>query len=1153
MTSRVQMKVFLAGRVAFEANGHAIDQRRFPGRQGRLLFAYLVAEQGRAVPKDELAEALWGEAPPASWETALTVIVSKLRSLLADQGIDGARALSGAFGCYRLELPEGTWVDVMAAGSAARNAEDALAEGDLTQAKESAALAESLTRQLFLPGDEGAWVEGKRRELADVHVRALGLLADACLRSGDALEAAKWAEQATELEPFRETGYRRLMEAHVAAGNRAEALRVYERCRRLLAEELGAYPSPETEAIYRGLLDAPSAQRVATAPRDARPSEAGVVSAPPSDVLRRRRTILALGGAGVLFVVGVVALVLAVVIPKGGSPEASVSSGVGTNAVGALEASSGRIVGSTELEASPSSIAYGQKSVWVTMPNQSSVSRIDPETNTVVQTIGVGNGPTGIAVGGGFVWVANTLDGTVWQIDPRTNGGQVVNKIAAGNSPTGVAFGLGSVWVANSVDRTAVRINPLSGKPDTPIPVDAGADAIAVGDGAVWVTSKTPGVLSRVDPGSGNVTRINVGNGPSAVAAAPGAVWVANSQDATVWRIDPATNRVVGAVTVGEGPSGIAVAPGGAGVWVSNALSGTLSKIDPESGKVVESVPVGDQPQGVAVGAERTYVAVRGATSAHRGGTLTVAVANPPNAYQGGIVKALDPASGYAEAELLTLTNDGLLGYGRSGGADGYRVVPDLAVALPTVSDGGRTYAFQLRPGIRYSTGAVVRPADIRSGIERALLTSGKATPASYLTGIVGATECVAAPKRCDLSKGIVTDAHSNSVTFHLTAPDSDFIYKAALPLADAVPAGTPLDARPPLPATGPYEVAGYDAKRSVIRLVRNPHFRLWSTAAQPAGFPDRIVVRYGYTGEGAVRAVESGGADLTADGPDQTWAPALASSLRTRQSSRLFSAPEAASTAVWLNTRIPPFNDVRVRRALNYAVDRNHLIELAGGPGTAEVGCQVLPPNTEGYRRYCPYTLHPNTAGTYTGPDLARARRLVAASGTKGQPVTVWFFDIPIGRRNGEYIVSVLRSLGYRARLQTVPHPGATWRPNRQAGVGGWASDFPAASNFFVPLFTCRSYTGDLSTNQNWSELCNRHIDAEIARAGALQTIDPPAASRLWTKIDHEITDLAPWVVIRTGIATDFVSDRTGNYTSCWLSYWNGSTTACLDQLWVR
>ena len=98
------------------------------------------------------------------------------------------------------------------------------------------------------------------------------------------------------------------------------------------------------------------------------------------------------------------------------------------------------------------------------MPNQDAVSRIDPTTNTVEQTIAVGNGPTGIAVGGGFVWVANSLDGTVWQIDPQTNGGQVVDKIAVGNGPTGVAYGLGGVWVANSVDRTVVRIDPLTGQ-----------------------------------------------------------------------------------------------------------------------------------------------------------------------------------------------------------------------------------------------------------------------------------------------------------------------------------------------------------------------------------------------------------------------------------------------------------------------------------------------------------------------------------------------------------------------------------------------------------------------------------------------------------------------------------------------------------------
>ena len=258
MIGAFPLKVFLAGRVAVETDGVVIDEERFQGRQGRLFFAYLVAEQGRAVPRDELAEALWGSAPPTSWDKSLTVIASKLRNLLADHGFDGANALTGAFGCYRLALPEGTWVDVIVAANAAQEAEEALAAGDLDEAKTAAALAASLVRQPFLPGEEGTWVEEKRRGLANVRGRALSALADAYLRSGDAPEAAKWAEQTITLEPFRESGYRRLMEAHVAAGNRGEALRVYEQCRTLLAEELGAYPSPETESVYRALLDAPS-------------------------------------------------------------------------------------------------------------------------------------------------------------------------------------------------------------------------------------------------------------------------------------------------------------------------------------------------------------------------------------------------------------------------------------------------------------------------------------------------------------------------------------------------------------------------------------------------------------------------------------------------------------------------------------------------------------------------------------------------------------------------------------------------------------------------------------------------------------------------------------------------------------------------------
>src|SRR5262245_1540180 len=257
MANTLRLRVFLTGRVAVATDGAVIDEAQLGGRQGRLLFAYLVAERSRPVPRDELAEALWGETPPPTRDKALTVIASKLRGALADAGLDGRELLTAAFGCYQLDLPDGTWVDLFAAASSTHDAEVALAAGELDQARTAAESAESLARRPFLPGEDGAWVEQKRRDRAGIRERALSVLADACVRSGAAREAAKWAEELIALSPFREAGYRRLMEAHVAAGNRAEALRVYEQCRQLLAEELGSYPSPETDAIYRGLLEAP--------------------------------------------------------------------------------------------------------------------------------------------------------------------------------------------------------------------------------------------------------------------------------------------------------------------------------------------------------------------------------------------------------------------------------------------------------------------------------------------------------------------------------------------------------------------------------------------------------------------------------------------------------------------------------------------------------------------------------------------------------------------------------------------------------------------------------------------------------------------------------------------------------------------------------
>src|SRR5207253_1700431 len=257
-------------------------------------------------------------------------------------------------GCYRLDLPEESWIDVVVAANAAKEAEGALAAGKLERAKVSAALAASLVRQPFLPGEEGTWVEEKRRQLAEVRGGALSVLADACLRSGDAREAAEWAEQAIALEPFRETGYRRLMEAHAAAGNRAEALRVYERCRRLLADELGAYPSPETESIYRGLLAAPA--RPEPQPAEAAPLAAGARAHAALGVapatLRGRRLML----ASVALIVVLALAGAAVLVARRGS---SGLAAIAPDSIAVVAPSRHAVVADIALHTRPAAIAYG--------------------------------------------------------------------------------------------------------------------------------------------------------------------------------------------------------------------------------------------------------------------------------------------------------------------------------------------------------------------------------------------------------------------------------------------------------------------------------------------------------------------------------------------------------------------------------------------------------------------------------------------------------------------------------------------------------------------------------------------------------------------------------------------------------------------------
>jgi SARP family transcriptional regulator, regulator of embCAB operon len=248
------LRIYLTGRVIVEDNGAILlDESRLMGRQGRLAFALLACEHLRAVSKDELAEELWlGKVPP-SWERSLSAIISKLRSLIVSTNLPDV-ALNTSFGHYQLSLPAGAWLDVEAATGAIDRAESALRAGQPQEAWGWAQAAYQISRRSFLMGEEGPWVSSKRYELRDVRVRAHECLSEPSIWHNEPEYAVRHAREAVTLEPFRETSYQLLMRAHAAVGNRAEALRVYERCRNLLSEELGVSPSSQTEAVYLDIL-----------------------------------------------------------------------------------------------------------------------------------------------------------------------------------------------------------------------------------------------------------------------------------------------------------------------------------------------------------------------------------------------------------------------------------------------------------------------------------------------------------------------------------------------------------------------------------------------------------------------------------------------------------------------------------------------------------------------------------------------------------------------------------------------------------------------------------------------------------------------------------------------------------------------------------
>ena len=1091
-------------------------------RQQRAVLAMLALQLNRTVSVDRLIEGLWGERAPPSAPKLVQLYVSQLRRLLGGEAeiVTRGRGYELRLAAQRLDVARFEALVAAAAdadGSAARLAREALGLW------RGAALADV--------SDE-PFAAAEIRRLEELRLRATEVAIEGELANGRHRELIGELEALVGAHPLSERLHAQRMLALYRSGRQAEALAAYRHARRMLVEEIGVEPGAELRRLHDAILrqDADALGLPAAAPP---PAAAGplvpVDRAPPIAGRTPGRRVLAV--VATLVLVGGLAVFA---FDRWAGRERL--SRIDENAVGLIDPESARITAQYPVGRGPSAMAAGGGSVWVANAGDGTISRIERGRAQIV-TIPVGEDPADIAFAAGSLWVTDR-SGVVSQISPAAN--RVVRTIAAGNAPSGIVAGFGALWVASEADRTVTRVDLTRGAVPQRIDLGANPTALATGAGAVWVTSEEGGTVFRIDPRSGGVvSAIGVGNGAVDVAVDERAVWIANRQDATVSRIDPATDAVTDTVPVGRDPSAIAVGDGA--VWVASPTDATVSRIDPVTRRTAQTIAVRGSPSAIAVADGSVWTAALAAPATHRGGTLRVEA--DPFGYD-----RLEPGS-YGDGtayELLSLAYDGLVAYRRAGGATLGPLVGDLATEVPRPSPDGRTYVFKLRPNLRYSDGAPVRPDDFRASLED-LLRHHRGRLPPYYQGIVGGQQCVRRPASCDLSAGIVTDTRARTITVHLTRPDGEFLQTLALPLALVAPAAHPFSRTGQPPGTGPYRIVGYNQSRGA-RLVRNPRFRAWSPGARPDGLADEIIVRVNRDRDAQVAAVQRGQADVVlAVSPFGGRVPASLPALVTGNAGQLSTDAAAELDYVFLNVRTPPFDDVHVRRAINYAVDRRAITKLAGGPDLAQPACQLLPPGFANYTPSCLYTLHPGPGGGWSAPDLERARHLIEQSGTKGTQVTVWINKEKRGM--ARYFVSLLHDLGYRSSLRVFPDylsyrtAMANSRTPAQMGIDGWYQDAAAPSDFTSP-FRCAAIAPRSVNNGNLARFCDRGLETRIEAALAARG---PHADALWRHVYRDLEAAAPAVPLVNRRTVTLVSKRVGNYQHHPL--W----TTLLEQLWVR
>ena len=458
---------------------------------------------------------------------------------------------------------------------------------------------------------------------------------------------------------------------------------------------------------------------------------------------------------------------------------------------------------------------------------------------------------------------------------------------------------------------------------------------------------------------------------------------------------------------------------------------------------------------------------------------------------------------------------DTLVTYPDAAGEQGKQIVAGLA-SLPKVSDGGRTYAFTLRPGIKFSNGKPITPADIKWTFIRMLTPKLASSGAGFFGDIVGSQNVISG-KSTALS-GITTTA--DTVTFHLQKPSGSFLKRITMRFTCPVPDGTP--AKPiengSLPASGAYMIKSYTPGRDLL-LVRNPYWNADSLGKR--GKVDSIDLPIGVDPQQAALKIRSGSADLwldklpPADATQALHDPTL--------KGRVFSNPYAAVEYFWMNNDVAPFNNVDVRKAVNYAIDRNQMLKVWGGPSQGEVTDQILPPTMAAWKRF---TVYPNS------PDLAKAKALMKASGVK-TPVSAVVRvrnDAPGFVELAQVLQQNLKPIGINLEIKSaadaVNNGIVDNRKNKIAsGINEWSQDYPDAEDFIEVLLDPR--------RPSFSQ-----ARARFAAPGAIpyfnkvDALSGHARDAAYQALDETLMkNWAPWAPLINPIEVDLVSSRVSGF----------------------